>query len=103
MLAVWGTGGKTVRTHSARDIVFPSALRARCRAGLEQTAAVDDEARPRHEVRMGEVENGVGDVVRRADAPEQRLGRPPLLLAGLDCDRPRRDSADANFGGESAG
>src|SRR5205823_2655146 len=77
-------------------------LRFRGRCGLHQPAAVDDESRARHEARAGEVDDGGCDVVRSADAPEQRLGGAPLLLSRLDGNGPRREAADAHLGRERA-
>ena len=51
---------------------------------------------------LGEEENGLRDILGRADATEKRLARAPLLLAGLDSDRARRDPADADLGRERA-
>src|SRR6266545_6082857 len=76
--------GKAVGRESARDIALPRVLRLGGCPGLQETSAVDDEARARDEVGTREVEHRFGHVLRRSGPAEQRLGCAPLLLSGLD-------------------
>src|SRR5580765_8482519 len=100
MVASRDLRGKPVRSASADDIVLQPFLRAREAPGLHVPPAVDEEARACDEVGAREEENGLRDILGRADATEKRLARAPLLLAGLDSDRARCDPADADLGRE---
>src|SRR5947207_14083715 len=91
MVASRGATGKPVRCGSAyTDMVFPLVLRLWGALGLQETAPVDDEARPGHEVCLREIKDRLCDIVRGSDPPEQRLRRTPLLLPRPARDRPRR-------------
>ena len=102
MVAALARRGKPVSGSGVRSSIALS-YGVPGRIGLEQTAAVDDEARARDEVRARQVGDRPGHVFGRADAAEEGLRGAALLLARLDGDRARRDAADADFRRERAG
>src|SRR4051812_25806536 len=73
------------------------------RLRIQEPSAVDEDRRPGDEVGVDEIEDRAGDIVRGADAAEQRLRGPSLLLARLYGDRPGCDSTDPYLRCERAG
>src|SRR6185436_1752410 len=67
------------------------------RLWIQGEAAVDEERRARHEPGADQIDHRARDVLRSADAAEQRLGGAALLLPRLDGDRPRCDPADPDL------